>query len=382
MEALRRVPSPLAAAVVCALALAVRLAIAATTVGSNDAVFWRIFADKIATHGLLHTYATDTWFNHPPLMGWLAAAVFRLHARTGLRFEVLFKLPSLVASVATVWLVHRCSQPGLAVLLLIALNPVDVLVTSYHGNTDGLCAFLCVLAVMLAERQRPFAAGLALAAALNVKLIPVVLVVPLAAVVGRRGLGRYAGALALGLLPFLWPMLWVPDAFLRNAVFYSSFRANWGLGLFVIASEPRLPRLSAALWALTQAVGKPLILLASAAWGLAQARWRVLSPWELAGLVFATFLVAAPGFGVQYLVYPTALLVIADRGFGLTYAWLAGLFAFLVYLTYWTGTFPPYSNFAGPFDAFASLFGFLVWLLLLRHVARGVRRAVVARRPD
>lgn len=363
----------------CAVALAVRVALAATTIGSNDIVFWRRFGDLVSTHGVLQAYALDSWFNHPPLMGLLAAALFRLAVRTGWSFELLFKLPSIVASVAAVALVHRCARPGVGVLALFALNPTDVLVTGYHGNTDGLCAFLCALAVRCADRQRPVACGLALAAALNVKLIPVVLIVPLASLFKGRDLARYGAALLLGILPFLPPLLWARDAFLKNAILYRSFLANWGIGLFVIQSAAHFPHRAAALWAIVLAVGKPLVLASSVAWGLLQARRRTFSPWELAGLVLATFLVAAPGFGVQYLIYPTAALVIADRGFGLRYAYGAGVFLFLVYVTYWTGTFPPYSYFAGRFDMFASLFGFLVWLMLLRHVARGVMRAAARR---
>ncbi|HET8644934.1 MAG TPA: glycosyltransferase 87 family protein [Vicinamibacteria bacterium] len=374
IEPLRGAPTLPALVAVCGLALAARLALALNSVGTNDIRFWRGFGELVSTHGVVRAYALDSWFNHPPLMGWLAACIHHLSAWSGIRFEVLFKLPSIAASVAAVVLVHRSGRPGLAALALFALNPADVLVSGYHGSTDGLCAFLGALAVRCADRGRPLACGLALAAALNVKLIPVVLVVPLAAFFGRRELRRYAAALALGGLPFLPPLLWEREAFLHNVVHYSSFRGNWGLGLFVIQAHARLPALSAALWAFAVTAGKPLILASSVAAGLVQARWRAFSAWELAGLALAAFLVLTPGFGVQYLVYPVAILFVAGRRFGLAYAYLSGLFIFLVYLTYWTGTIPPYSDFVRPFDVFASLFGFAVWLMLLRHVARAILR--------
>src|SRR5215470_2872358 len=98
IEPLRRVPSPLTVAVVCGLALALRLAVSAVSIGSNDAVTWRIFGEEVSRLGPLEPYRLHPYFNQPPLMGWLAAAVFRLHARSGLRFEVLFKLPSILAN--------------------------------------------------------------------------------------------------------------------------------------------------------------------------------------------------------------------------------------------------------------------------------------------
>ena len=50
---------------------------------------------------------------------------------------------------------------------------VSIVVTGHHGNTDSACAVLTLAAVaLIADGRRPFVAGLAFAAALNVKLIP------------------------------------------------------------------------------------------------------------------------------------------------------------------------------------------------------------------
>ena len=60
------------------------------------------------------------------------------------------------------------------------MEPVRILVSGYHGNTDAVYAMLSLLAVyLLQDRNRPLLAGLALGLAINIKLIPVLLIPPL-----------------------------------------------------------------------------------------------------------------------------------------------------------------------------------------------------------
>src|SRR5580704_14055740 len=61
--------------------------------GTNDMPTWQGFGRAIHQHGLGYVYETDSYFNHPPLMGLLAGYCDKLAAATGVRFEVLFKAP-------------------------------------------------------------------------------------------------------------------------------------------------------------------------------------------------------------------------------------------------------------------------------------------------
>jgi hypothetical protein len=113
--------------------------------------------------------------------------------------------------------------------------------------------------------------------------------------------------------------------------------------------------------------GKALILGSSLALALIHRRLSELELYELGALAFALFLVLAPGFGIQYLIYPAPLLMLASPRRGLAYAYLAGLFAGLTYLVRWTGSSPPFSNFSGPQDQYALAAGLLAWFLLARY---------------
>jgi hypothetical protein len=365
---------------VCALALAARAALSVISLGSNDIEIWRIFARQVTDNGVIRVYELNSWFNHPPLMGYYAAAALRLAEATGIRFSIVFKVVPILASVATVFAVQRRAQLSYGVLLLFALNPTDVLVSAYHGNTDSLCAALGVASVLCATGGMAFSAGLALAAALNVKLVPIVLVAPLLlSFHDRRAMLRFTLGLMVAVVPFL-PVLWrVPDEFVFNAITYNSLRAQWGIGLFVFGTAAPFPKFSEELWALLMGYGKTAILATSVALALCQLWLRAFSRWQLCAYAFAVFLVLAPGFGPQYLVYPTALLLLADVSTGLRYGYLAGLFAGLVYYGFWTRTFPAYSYFRA-LDQYTFLLGFAVWLLLAAYLYAGGKQLYASAR--
>jgi hypothetical protein len=376
LAGLERVPGPKTVALICGLGLALRLLVSGLSHGSNDIDTWQRFAGSVLRYGVLRTYELEPKFNHPPLMGYYAAVADRCATLLGLGFDVTFKLLPILASTAAVFMVQRLARLQLVWLLLFALNPTDVLISAYHGNTDSVCAACCVAAVWFADRERPFYSGLFLGAALNVKLIPSVLIVPLALSLPPRKMWRFGLALALSALPFLPVLLGPWQAFQSNAISYNSQLARWGVGLLLTTLDGRLEAWSSAMQAFALAVGKPVIFGSSVLLGLVELRARLFTRAQLCAVAFSCFLVFAPGFGVQYLVYPSAFFAASLARGGVRYTYPAGAFAFLLYYGYWTGSWPAVSHFTPPFDLRSVLVGFLVWIWLARYVAQAVLRVV------
>jgi hypothetical protein len=126
------------------------------------------------------------------------------------------------------WSRRRGAMTGWTAAATYAWALTPILVSSYHGNTDSVAAAAWLLSVYLAtEHGADFAAGLALAAAINVKLIPL-LGIPAAFAYYRswKRATRFFDGLALGLLPFLPVVVVVGPAFYRNAIAYGS--SVWG----------------------------------------------------------------------------------------------------------------------------------------------------------
>jgi hypothetical protein len=169
------------------------------------------------------------------------------------------------------------------------------------------------------------------------------------------------------------------DGFRHNAIEYTSFWAPWGIGLIKDMLTGRLAEYAPPFASFAMGAGKTLILFSSAVIGVIQLVFRPWTRAELCGIAFAGFLAITPGFGVQYMIYPAAFLA-AVSGYRRSFQFLyvGGIFVFFVYLGYWTGTYPAFSNFDRPYELRTLVFGCLAWLSLCRFLVyaaeRGLRR--------
>jgi hypothetical protein len=332
---------------VAAVGMVLRCILSAVSTGSNDIITWEDFAHQANQHGVLWMYGKLPGWNHPPLTGYLAAGLLRLSVLTGLRFPVAFKLAPMAADalcLALLWKIWRprSAHPAapLAAVAIFSFSPDAILVSAYHGNNDPLVGLFVLAACYFIEEKASFAwAGLALAAAVNVKLIPLVLVPVFLANVRRwRDAVRFFGGLSLGAIPFVPVILRAGPAFYRNAIAYNSNFDNWGIPFFIRLFEesPAWSAVGGQLHALYVPAGRYLVvatILALCAWS----RWRrPLSTYQLAAGGLAAFLFLAPGFGVQYTAILGPVLIAASLGWGLWYAVSAGAFLASVYYLFWT----------------------------------------------
>jgi hypothetical protein len=355
-----------------ALGMALRLMLSASSTGTNDIVTWEEFAHHANREGVLWMYGNLPGWNHPPLTGYLAAGLLRLSILTGLRFPVVFKLVPMAADalcLVLLWKIwrHRSGHPvaPLAAVAIFSFSPDAILVSAYHGNNDPLVGLFVLAACYFIEEQASFGwAGVALAAAVNVKLIPLVLVPVFLANVRRwREAARFIAGLSVGAIPFVPVLLRAGAAFQRNAIAYNSNFDNWGIPFFIrqAGENPEWAGAAARFQALFVASGRYLVvatILALCAWS----RWRrPLSTYQLAAGGLATFLFLAPGFGVQYTAILGPVLVAASLGWGLWYAVSAGAFIGSVYYLFWTRGALLASLFTTPFPFPSPWIGVVAW---------------------
>jgi hypothetical protein len=350
-----------------------RLWLMAISVGSNDAVAWREFADIAQRHGLAGLFTLRRDYNHPPLMCYFAVLALSASRATGLPFEALFKLLPLGADVLAGVLLYRRWQQragrGLLAVAALALSLDSILVTAYHGNTDSLMASLVLLAAVLFDAGRIGWAGFALGAAINVKLVPVLLLpVFLFQCRERRRALTFVGACAIWALPFVPIVLDVPRTFYRQMIGYNSNGHRWGLNALL---EPL-----GGVHELFRRRGRHLVILALCVVGYVGGSRRRWSACELTTLALATFLLLTPGFGVQYTVWVLPVLLAVDLRLGALYGTVAGVFLLAVYTQFWTGTWPAYSLFQGPYAPAPVAWGVVAWVILIgvaRRILAGVR---------
>lgn len=371
----------------------VRLLLCCTTWGSIDTINYIRFAFAIDQNGLLKSYADNPYYNHPPMPAFLSWVALRIVGRSGFGFAVVYRIPIVLADFGTAMLLRQIvlarggtARAALAVAAMYAWNPCALLISGYHFNTDPIVAMLSLLAVhLLQDRGRPLLGGLALGLAINVKLIPILLIPPLLlSSTSWRPAIRFVIGLAIMAVPYV-PFLILEPAFARNVLGYKSSPDPWGI-LFLLRKafpggidakgEVVSPDHPAMLY---HRFGAGIVLACSVAWGfIARCLGGRFDRFRIAAVTYTLFLVFAPGFGVQYLALVAGFFyVAAPTRFANLFGVVAGLFLLAVYFFYWDGSFPISSLVDRPFPDQLAAMGLVTWgLLLVFLVAIAPRRSV------
>lgn len=336
-------PRPLLPFLLFAIAVGtlIRVWLAGITDGTNDAVIWYNIATAITDQGLIEAYRSVPDLNHPPLSAiwsWIA-----LHAGIAW-FTFVMKIPAIigdalsVALLGKIWLERGDVRSARAAMIAMAFSPVAILISGFHCNTDSLYAFFSLLAMYLMGMQRNFVlGGLALGAAINVKLVPVILL-PAAFALCRswRQFMNLFITLTICTVPFLPLIVSAPDAVQRNMLTYAPPLNPWGITHILqdINTHPRYEDASLAVVYHYRYVGRYIILGVVAVLCLTQFIARRWNAFELATLIYSTFLVLAPGFGYQYMVILVPMLLAVS----ISRSWLYGILGML-YLLFMYGAY-------------------------------------------
>jgi dolichyl-phosphate-mannose-protein mannosyltransferase len=373
-----------------------KLWVAAHTIGTDDVHAWVAFAQGVADFGPIGLYGHPVFFlpyNHPPLAGYLLVAINWLVAHGVGSVPFLIRVPASVADVATALLVFELLTPLRSLRqatwagLLVAASPVTCIISGFHGNTDPVMVALTLASVhALTQRssQRSAAlAGAAFAAAISIKLVPVIVAPTLALAAWFSGRRRFL-AFAAAFCAFI-ALTWAPVAlyrwheFSQNVLGYRGvWRREWGLVQF--AKWLHLPR--PFIGFLTGAARFPILIIAS---GLpVLLLWRRRERLGAAvGLAFASFLLLSPAFGMQYLVWPLASAFLISFWLAAAYDLVASVFMIMVYNQWNKDVYPWHWNeaWATGFRTEHFVMAVLTWAVLAALVGAGALSLRSARSP-
>lgn len=263
---------------------------------------------------------------HPylPFQMFIMGAMAHLAQVSGLPYVVAIKLPSIAADMAITAIIFRVIQkhyrrPDLAAYfaVLYALNPVSILVTSYHGQFEAITLLLLVLAWYTWQvSERRTASAVALGLAILNKTWPILfLPVVLLRISHRRGQAIYA-ALALGIpvlavATYLFAYSADPMTMLGRALTHRGVAGYWGPGAILFPAAEQ--------WSFLQPVAQGLLSLRN--WLLLGAvliaLWQTRSQPALDAfltLLLSVFVVTV-GIGIQWLLWlvPFGLLAVEAR---------------------------------------------------------------------
>jgi len=369
-----------AIAIAAIAALVCKQALALFTYGTNDVYRYQQFFFWSHAVGVgIYSYLWD--FNHPPSMIHVLAVMGWLGQATGLPFPFWLRIPGILADAGSVWLVWKllggrlrgeasCGKISTALaLLLLAVAPVAIMVSGFHGNTDGVLIFFVLLAVWLAERgEQAWLVGAAFGASLCFKVSPIV-AAP-AMLLYQNGLRRrwqfLAGMVAVPLLAWQPYLLQDPAQIWSNVFGYRSLYGIWGISYLTsgLAALPSLAWIDSGF----RIVGPYLALGAcTAAAVYMNTRRNKPTLYAQVGFIFFLFLALSSGFGVQYLLWLAPWVVELGALPAAIYFAASGIFLFSVY-DFWCQGLPWYladSNRIGPWGGYIDLLQLLVWASVL-----------------
>ncbi|HVW09290.1 MAG TPA: glycosyltransferase 87 family protein [Bryobacteraceae bacterium] len=347
--------------IVAAIAFFAKIVLALKTYGTNDVYTYERFGLWSRYLGVaLYRIAPD--LNHPPSMLHFLSALLRLADFTHLPFHFWLRFWGILADAGSLWLVWRIAGEQTA-LLLIAISPISILISGFHGNTDPLMIFFVLLAVWLAGyRDRALPAGAAFGLAFCIKITPVIAApVLLFWLPDWRRRVKFFGAAAAVTVAGWSPFLFDDPAAVVHQVFgYRSSYGLWGVSWLL--------RQLAVAWPATWRVnliysqtGSVLVLAAVTILAIAMNRMRNRpSLYAQVGMAFLFFFVFTGGFAVQYLAWLTPW--IAELGAAPVALFVAtGSVFLLVVYNYWTLGAPWYLAIAYPWNTH-QYFQVLCWL--------------------
>ncbi len=255
----------------------------------------------------------ESFFPYGPLM-----SVFGLPSSTKAPIRVtdariFFSLVTLLVTAVALVLLRGPPEPKVRTLQVLTVLPTAALPLATGGDDMPVAAFL-LLAMVLAQRRRPAAAGLVLGAAAAMKFTawPLALLALFAArdAEGRRRPGRMAVGMAVVVVPAVVPFLVTnPTAFFQNVFLYP-------LGLSGVSSPAASALPGHLLVSAFPALHRVLPLTVAVVGGAVLARylWRhpptgAAEVCRVAGWVMLVAVLAAPATRIGYLLYPVNFFV-------------------------------------------------------------------------
>jgi len=259
---------------------------------------------------------------HPylPFQMYIMGAMARLAATTGLPYVVAMKLPSILADVALTGLIYKAvadrrgREWAAYLALLYALNPVSLLVSSYHGQFEAVTLLLLAGGWWLWERRQTTASAAAVGLAILNKTWPVlflpVVLIRLGSWRARLGYSALAlGIPALAVAAYLLATNADPALMLGRALTHRGNAGYWGPSAVLFPA--------AGVWPALQPLADALVALRN--WLLAGAALPALWWTQRQATLdaFLTLLLAVVavtvGFGIQWLLWLVPFALLAEQ---------------------------------------------------------------------
>jgi len=166
--------------VVIALGAALRFYCVIFTEGTQDVEIWERHARDVREHRLIGYYHGDTSANHPPFISEAESVLLRASDESGVAFRIFLRAPFALLDAGSAFLLLLllgASPWRFVAAACYWLNPLAIILSAYHGNTDCAVAFFLLLALWFISKEKLIPAAIVVGASLWIKL-PGVVAIP------------------------------------------------------------------------------------------------------------------------------------------------------------------------------------------------------------
>jgi len=317
--------------IVIALGAALRFYLVVFTEGTQDVQIWERHARDVRDSGLIAYYHGDPSANHPPFITEVEALLLRISDATGIPFRILLRAPFAALDLVTTFLLLLILGDYRWRLVAAAaywLNPLSIIFSAYHGNTDSAVAFFLVLCVWLLSKDKLLIAAVALGVSLWIKL-PVVAAIPALVLFIRNWPQRFQFlmiAAVVALASYVAPLIQDPAIVWKNVFGYRAQILHttagvpaWGPRVFlfsIIASPQSWPVSFRApiLFFLDNSWLFALALAFLITW-LRRNRRSISELCATIAMIYVIVLALSDGFSFQYFVWSLPLWFFLPRWF-------------------------------------------------------------------
>lgn len=121
------------------------------------------WSDKIFNGGLRNFYASDGFHDYPPgyvYVMWLLGALKNGLNLSGGAWQLVLKLPSIIADMVMGWLAYRLASRkfsnGISAVFaaIFVFNPASIMDSAIWGQIDSLLALFCLMSVYYASEKK------------------------------------------------------------------------------------------------------------------------------------------------------------------------------------------------------------------------------------
>ncbi len=266
----------------------------------------------------------DVFLSSPPFNLHILAGIQWISQHTGIPFQGLWKIPAILADLGITALIFSFfaskekgkKNTAYSMALWYIANPISIYVSGFHGQFESFWLLCMLFSWFLLKRHTIIVAAAVAAVGAAYKLPALLLLVPLLLSLGsvREGLIFIITFSVLFIGSFFPEIITSTEGIKKQVLLYSSTPDIWGIPLIVrkfaeVGLMVLQPETVALVLKVALGIGSCVV------WYVARVRKNTRQFFPTALCTIAVFLVFAPGFGVQYFLWPLPFLILSGSRF-------------------------------------------------------------------